>query len=110
MSRINGKNIVLYRNSDIKRIVTFIPKRHKHIRLLIETNRDIIVFQEAATAAIVRTYIDIKTHPINSAIELLGIKIEDRKAGYAEYQFLESNRREKEVIGEMSTLYKDEEK
>ena len=102
------KSLKIYRNEDIVRIVAFIPPGHYHVRLLIETKDQIIVFQEATVAGIVRAYIDVVTHPIRKAIELKSTLIEKRvrKHGYAEYQLIESNRSEEEVLKEIEDIIK----
>ena len=96
-------NVRVYRNEDVKRVVAFIPPGHRHVRILIEFNDQTIVLQEATTAAIVRAYIDIVTHPSRKAVEMITKQIpsSERKQGYAEFQLVESNRSEDEIISEI---------
>ncbi len=92
----------VYRNSEVVRVIGIIPEGHSHMRLVIEFNDQIIVLQEAAVAAIVRTYINIKTHPSRKAVELVSCRFskDSRKVGYAEYQLVESSKAEGEVLHE----------
>jgi hypothetical protein len=78
---------------DVKRILLGIPEEHKHLRAFIELkNGEIIVLQEATIAAIVRGYIEIKTHPVKEAVELLGKEIPEteKKKGFASWQLIEN--------------------
>ena len=78
---------------DVKRVLLGIPEGHKHLRAFIELkDGEIIVFQEATIAAIVRGYIEIKTHPVKEAVEFLGKEIpeSERKKGFASWQLIES--------------------
>ena len=104
MNKHNDNIVKIYKNEDVKRIITFIPEGHKHIRILIQTGNEIIVFQEATVAALVRAYIDIKTHPLRNAIELENIKLEKKKSGYASYQLIESKKDEASILRELSLL------
>ncbi len=98
------KSAKVYRNEDVKRIVAFIPPGHRHLRLLIELEDQVIVLQEASVAAIVRAYIDIVTHPSRKAVEMTSkhMSSNERKPGYAEFQLVETNRSEDEVLREVS--------
>jgi hypothetical protein len=100
-------DIHIFRNSDVKRIIAFIPKGHRHIRLYIETGDKAYVFQEATIDAIIRAYINVVTHPTNKAVELVLHKIDNRKKGYAEYQHLESRRGDEQIINEMMEVVGD---
>ena len=102
MSKYNDKAVKVYKNKDIKRLITFIPEGHKHIRLLIETEHEVIMFQEATIAALVRAYINVKTHPQIKAVELLNIELSERKPGYANYQLIESGKDESTILREIS--------
>jgi len=87
------RNIKVYRNSDVQKIVAFIPPCHRHLRLVIVTKDQVIVLHEATVAAIVRAYIDIITHPIKKAVEYAQVKLgkNSKKQGYAKDQLIESN-------------------
>ena len=104
MNKYNDNIVKIYKNEDIKRIITFIPEGHRHIRILIQTENEIIVFQEATAAALVRAYINVKTHPLRDAIELENIKLEKKKPGYASYQLIESKKDEKSILRDLSLL------
>ncbi len=99
-----SKNIVVFRNEDIDRVIAFIPPRHKHIRVLIETKDSIFIFQEATIANLVRAYIMVSTHPTLKAVELVKSHLKDKKDGFAEYQLVESKRIEDEIISELSKV------
>lgn len=81
---------MIFRNEDISGLVTEIPDGHSHLRATI-TLKDgkEMTFQEATVAAIVRSYIDIKTHPLRSRIVMEASRPDGRKDGYAEWQLLE---------------------
>lgn len=99
-------NIKFYKNSDILKIIAFIPPCHRHLRLVLITKDQIIVLQEAVVAAIARAYIDITSHPIRKALEYSQTRLDkdERKLGYAEYQLIEETRPEKEIVDEWSKL------
>lgn len=103
---MDGKKVVIYRNSDIERIVAFIPKGHLHVRVLIETKDKVIVLQEATVNALIRAYVNVAFHPKKRVVELKCYKLEDKKRGFAEYQLLESSRREEEILGEIEWYFK----
>ena len=104
MNKYNDTMVKIYKNEDIKRIITFIPEGHRHIRILIQTENEIIVFQEATAAALVRAYINVKTHPLRNAIELENIKLEKKKSGYDSYQLIESKKDEASILRDLSLL------
>jgi len=104
MSGESNSKPIVFRNSDVKRIVAFIPRGHKHIRLYIEFNGMKIILQEAIVAAIVRAYVNVKNHPIRKAYELVSQRLTERKEGYAEYQLIESNRGEDEILLDMKNI------
>ncbi len=96
-------DVKVYRNEDVRKITAFIPPGHRHVRILLELSDQIIVLQEATVAAIVRAYIDIITHPTRRAVELVSRQVpsSERKQGYAEFQLVESNKTEEEIIREV---------
>ena len=95
--------IKVYPNSSVKKIIAGIPKKHKHLRLIIEFNDQTIVLHEATVAAIVRAYINIVTHPTRRAVFYEQTILDDRvkKKGYARHQLVE-----KENIDENTILEK----
>ena len=81
---------MIIRNEDIKEVIAEIPDGHTHIRTTIKLqDGTVLTLQEAAIANIIRAYTTIKTHPLKSSVVLIGQRIEERKAGYAEWQLLE---------------------
>ncbi|WP_460024850.1 hypothetical protein [Infirmifilum sp. SLHALR2] len=94
----------VYRNEDVKRVVAFVPRGHKHVRVLIELADVAIVLQEATVAGIVRAYIDVALHPSRTAVELVSRRLEERKSGFAEHQLVESDRNEDEVLREVEEI------
>lgn len=101
-----AKEIKVYKNSDVVKIVAFIPPCHRHIRLVLITKDQAIVLHEATVAAIVRAYIDITTHPVRKAVEYNQAKLEKdlKKPGYADNQLIESGKVETEIINEWSKI------
>ena len=99
--------IIVFRNEDIKRVLIGIPKGHKHVRAIIETEKDcILIFQEATIANLCRAYMTILTHPIIEAIELKKTLVTKRKKNFAEYQLLESGKDPIEVSKEINEYIK----
>jgi hypothetical protein len=93
------------RTWDVKRVLLGVPEGHKHLRVFIELkDGEVIVLQEATIAAIVRSYIVVKTHPVKEAVELLGKEIPEtgRKKGFASWQLIESE--EKDVKKKIKKL------
>ena len=80
----------LLRNEDVTRVVAEIPPGHRHLRTTVTfADGSSITFQEATMAALVRTYIAVKTHPLRTRVVLTGRRVENRKAEYAEWQLVE---------------------
>jgi len=103
-----GENLKVYKNSDVLKIVGFIPPGHRHMRLIIVLRDQVIVLQEATVAAIARAYIDIVTHPTRRAVEFIQKRLDKslRKHGYAEYQLVESNKKEDDIVSEWNSILK----
>ncbi len=81
---------MLIRNEDIARVIAEIPAGHRHLRTtVVLTDATELVFQEATIANIVRAYIGVKTHPAATRVALKGVRLEERKEGYAEWQLVE---------------------
>ncbi len=81
---------MLIRNEDIARVIAEIPPGHRHLRTtVVLTDGTELVFQEATIANIVRAYIGVKTHPAATRMALKGVRLEERKDGYAEWQLVE---------------------
>lgn len=78
------------KNEDVKELIAEIPEGHKHIRttIVLQDGTE-MTFPEATIANLVRAYISIKTHPSLSKAVLRGARVDERKAGYAEWQLLE---------------------
>ena len=94
----------IYRNEDVYEILAGIPTNHKHIRLVVRCrDGNTYVFQEATLAAIVRAYIDIKTHPIRRAVKYIG-KTGSWKEGYAKNQLIETDEDENEILMEIDEI------
>ncbi|ABM80139.1 hypothetical protein Hbut_0267 [Hyperthermus butylicus DSM 5456] len=97
----------LYPNECVKRVVAFIPEGHMHARLIIELCDQKIILHEAAVAGIVRAYAMVALHPTRRAVELKAQRLSkrERKLGYAEWQLVETNRPEKEVLAEAMEVW-----
>jgi len=77
-------------NEDVSEVVVEIPEGHRHIRTRVMlTDGTELVFREATMANIARAYLTIKTDPRKTSVKLVGRKLAERKAGYAEWQLLE---------------------
>lgn len=78
------------RSEDIKEVLIGVPEGHRHIRTKIVLNDNTeIILQEAAMSNILRGFITVKTHPVKRSVLLIGQRIGERKAGYAEWQLLD---------------------
>jgi hypothetical protein len=78
-------------NEDVSEVSVEIPEGHRHVRtrvLLIDGAE--LVFREATIASIARAYLTVKTDPQKSSVKLVGRRLAERKAGYAEWQLLEA--------------------
>jgi len=93
------------RNKDVKRVLLGTPQNHRHLRVSVMLEGECLIFSEATLANILRAYATIKTHPRIRAIELKeAVLHEDRKAGYAEHQLLETGRSREEIEKELMLL------
>ena len=101
-------SLKIYRNEDLKRIIAFIPPDHMHVRIYIEFTDQSIILQEASVSAILRAFINVSHHPTRRAYELISVKLEERKCGYAEYQLIESPRSDEEVLKDVMELYEED--
>jgi uncharacterized protein YpmB len=102
MSNVN--KVRIYRNDEVYRVISYIPKGHRHIRVYIETSDSRIVLQEATVSAILRAFIGVKMHPKKLAIELRLESLDNVKEGYAKYQLIETGRPENNILSEMNNL------
>ena len=98
------KMVRVYRNEDVRRIIAFIPKGHRHVRILLEFVDGAVVIQEATAAAIVRAYMNVVTHPFKRAVELVSQRVSGQKEGYADYQLLETGRSEEEIFSQLESI------
>jgi hypothetical protein len=88
---------------EVEQFLFGIPENHKHCRLIIKTDQNqTFIFSEALVAAIVRSYILVKTHPIRSSIEMAQKIIEKPKDDFATYQLLETNTDDMHIHHELS--------
>lgn len=88
---------------EVKQLLFGIPEHHKHYRLILKTDQDqVLVFSEALVAAIVRSYISVKTHPTQSGIEMAQEIIGKQKDDFATYQLLETNKNDVHIQQEIS--------
>ncbi len=103
------RRFLIVRNSDVNKVLLGPPKGHKHIRgLIFLKNGLIIVLQQATLENIARGVISLITHPVKKALSLKCVRLEDRKVGYAEYQLIEEDRSDEDVINEISLLLVDD--
>ncbi|MGC8953589.1 MAG: hypothetical protein ACP5N5_02590 [Desulfurococcus sp.] len=86
-----GHGIKIYRNEDVEEIVACIPEGHRHVRLILKLNDQIIILQEATVAAIVRAYLNIALHPTRKYIRLVKRCLSDLKQGFAKTQLMEES-------------------
>jgi hypothetical protein len=80
--------------SEVVEIELSVPDGHRHLRTRIcLAGGEELVLQEATVASLVRAYIALKTHPALQRQRLTGRLLPDdeRKAGFAAWQLLESD-------------------
>jgi hypothetical protein len=81
---------MIIRNEDVRELIAEVPEGHRHLRItVLLTDGTEVVFQEATMANLVRAYVTVKTHPARRRVVLKGRRIDERKAGYAEWQLTE---------------------
>jgi hypothetical protein len=77
-------------NEEVAEILAEIPEGHRHLRTTLRlADGTEWVLQEATVANLVRAYVTVKTHPARASVRLVGRRVAERKAGYAEWQLLE---------------------
>ena len=101
---MRSHNLEVFRNRDIDMIIMGVPSDHKHLRLIIKSGNKYLVFQEATIAAIVRAYVNVKTHPLRRAIKMVRCNLIYRKEGYADQQLLEVDIDEEAIINELDRV------
>jgi hypothetical protein len=63
--------IRIIRNEDVTKVLVGPPEGHKHLRIAMKLkNGQVLIFQEATIANILRAYTTVKTHPKIRALEL----------------------------------------
>lgn len=99
--------IKVFKNEDVVKVIAFIPPGHTHTRLMLMLrNGEVIVLQHATVDAIIRAFTSVSLHPTRRAFELVGMRIpkNQRKIGFAEWQLLESQRSESEILAEVTKI------
>mgnify|MGYP000333042267 CR=1 FL=1 len=101
-----SNKVKIYKNKDVEKVIAFIPPGHRHVRLYIEFNDQRIIIQQATVDAIIRAYSSVALHPQRKAIELVKKKLSkyERKEGFAEYQLIETSKKDEEIICELNKL------
>jgi len=93
------------RNKDVKRVLLGTPQDHRHLRVSVMLEGECLIFSEATITNILRAFVTVKTHPQIRAIELREEALhEDRKAGYAEHQLIETEKGREEIEKELESL------
>lgn len=102
------RRLLVVRNSDIEKVLFGAPRGHKHMRgLIFLRNGIVLVFQQATLENIARGVISLITHPKRKALSLRSARLENRKEGYAEYQLIEEDVAEEDIIKEITLLLSD---
>ena len=92
-------------NEALAQALLAVPEGHRHLRLAITTkDGETVVLQEAAVAAIVRAYTEVKTHPVRRAVKLVSKTPDGLKDGYAKSQLIEEDLPDGQVIEEITAL------
>ncbi len=83
---------MIIKNEDIEEVLMEVPEGHKHVRTMIRLkDGSELVLQEASVANIVRAYITMKTDPVKGRVRLRGVKLSERKEGFADWQLIETD-------------------
>ena len=97
------KNFTYLSTHDVKELLFGIPKNHKHCRLIIKTDQNQgLIFSEALVAAIVRSYMSVKTHPTRMGVEMAQTTVENHKDDFAAFQLLETGKNDMNIQLEIS--------
>ena len=92
-------------NEALAQALLAVPEGHRHLRLAITTkDGETVVLQEAAVAAIVRAYTEVKTHPVRRAVKLVSKTPDGLKDGYAKSQLIEEDLPDESVVEEITAL------
>ncbi len=92
-------------NEALAQALLAVPEGHRHLRLAITTkDGETVVLQEAAVAAIVRAYMEVKTHPVRRAVKLMSKTPDGLKEGYAKDQLVEVDIPDEQVVAELTKL------
>lgn len=97
--------IRIIHNEEVEALTMAIPEGHKHLRAAIATvGGDTIVLPEAVIAALVRGYVQIKTHPTLKALRMTTQFVENRKQDFATQQLLEVEARAELIQESMAKI------
>ncbi|NOZ57575.1 MAG: hypothetical protein GXO73_12395 [Calditrichaeota bacterium] len=100
-----SEKVRVLHTDEIRKIWFGRPTGHRHFRLAMQlADGEILVFPEAPVAALVRAYVDVKTHPTRRAVELEAREAQNRKKDFAAIQLLETDRDEGEIQTFLSDL------
>ncbi len=113
LDKITEGFFLVIRNKNVRRVLMGVPKGHEHMRIAFELDDgSIIVFHEATMENVSRGMVEVEMHPTRNAISLLGVELDERKEGYSRYQLIEEDKKESEIVEELTNLLgmKDEEK
>ena len=99
------KEISIFPNESVQRVLLGTPTGHKHLRVFVETDRHVFVFHEATLANLVRVYVTVKTHPRVDTVELALEKSGQFRPGFAPAQLVEQNVPQKELRKKLDDLF-----
>ncbi len=99
--------VKILRNKDVKFIIAFIPPGHRHVRVVLGFDDEVIVLQQATIDALIRAYAEVALHPRRVAVKLINKRLSkhERKEGFSEYQLLEVSEGEEQVLREALQIY-----
>jgi hypothetical protein len=105
-----SKRVKKIRNAQVQRILLGVPRSHKHLRAVLElTDGTKLILHEATLASIVRAFLFAKLDPVQDAVELMGSELTERRAGFAEYQLLVTEKASKRVKAELTNILEQNE-
>ena len=105
LEELRRPRILVVRNQDVERLLIGPPKGHAHLRgLLVLRGGSIIVLQQATMENMARALLEVLTHPLRRAISLKRTYLTKRKKGFAEYQLLEEDIPDEEVILQITKI------
>ncbi len=99
------KQMLIFPNDTIQQVLVGTPTGHRHLRILVETDKHLLVFHEATLANLVRAFVTVKTHPRTTVLKLAREQSNAFRPGFATSQLLEQPGTGAEFQKELDRLF-----